>query len=122
MSPVTTTMSGCRSTPNETAIRIVRRFSEGLPAWKSDRCRIESPSSSGGRLATGTSSARVSSHCDSNRPHAASAPPATKAESAVRLELFATHAVELVAKTATGGGDPLAQHLDALFIRGVAVS
>ena len=32
MSPVTATMSGCCSTPNETAIRIVRRFSEGLPA------------------------------------------------------------------------------------------
>ena len=75
MSPVTTTMSGCSCTPKAIAFRIARRFSEGLPAWKSDRCRIDSPSSSGGRPATGTSRMPVSTHCASNSPHAASSPP-----------------------------------------------
>src|SRR6476661_490582 len=100
---------------------MVRRFSEGVPAWKSDRCRMVRPSSSGGSPATGTRSSRRSSHCASYRPQPASSPPPASRAASARL-VAATHAVELVAKPAAGGTDPLAQHLDALLVRRVPVA
>src|SRR5690348_11220927 len=100
---------------------MVRRFSEGVPAWKSERCRMLRPSSSGGSPATGTRSSRRSSHCASNRPQPASNPPPATRAASPRL-VAATHAVELVAKPATRGSDPLAQHLDALLVRRVPVA
>src|SRR6476660_6171427 len=79
------------------------------------------PSSSGGSPVTGTRSSRRSSHCASNRPQPASRPPPAARAASARL-VAATHAVELVAKPATRGSDPLAQHLDALLVRRVPVA
>ena len=72
MSPVTATMSGRARTPKSMALRSERMFSDGVPAWKSEMCRMLSPSSAAGSPATGTSSVRSRSHCDSNSPHALS--------------------------------------------------
>ena len=50
-SPLTTTRSGETRTPKSTAFRNARMFSDGVPTWKSDRCRMlrPSPAPVGGR-------------------------------------------------------------------------
>ena len=64
-SPVIATMSHGASDAQRTARSSVRPLKEIVPRWKSDRWTMVSPSSSGGRLGSRTSSSRNSTHCDS---------------------------------------------------------
>ena len=47
-SPVTQTRSGCRSATQSTARSTARTPRDGTPRWKSERCAMRRPSSSGG--------------------------------------------------------------------------
>src|SRR2546423_8739064 len=75
-SPLTQTRSGSREATHSTARSTARAPREGTPRWKSERCAMRRPSSSGGSPRTGAASVRRRTHPASKWPHARAAPAA----------------------------------------------
>ena len=67
-SPVTQTRSGCRSATQSTARSTARAPRDGTPRWKSERCAIRRPSSSGGSPGSASSRTRRRTQPASNQP------------------------------------------------------
>ena len=67
-SPLIATRSGFRSRAHSAACQTAPTPGDGTPRWKSDRCAIRSPSSSGGSPGSSSSSSRSRTQPASSRP------------------------------------------------------
>ena len=73
-SPLIIVRSGCRSSTQSTARATATRPRDGKPRWKSDRCAIRRPSSSGGSPGSGQASVSSRTHPPRNDPTPARPP------------------------------------------------
>ena len=88
-SPLIATRSGFRSRAHSAACQTAPTPGDGTPRWKSERCAIRSPSSSGGSPGSSSSSSRSRTQPASSRPQPR---PAASAPQPRRLRLRAARA------------------------------